>query len=149
MSRLPRTLVVVVLACLTLLMVRPSTVHAQESAVMVWDLLSEVSAEMHKDRFISNKYIIGKLKAGESETWNITLAAGQTFLVTGVCDASCTDIDLWLTDAKGQELDSDVEPDDGPVLVYEVRTTGTYTVKISMFACSQDPCFYGLGVFSR
>lgn len=149
MSRLPRAAVVAALVCLPVLVVRPPAVHAQASVGLVWEQLSAVSTEVTKDGYASTKYLIGQLKAGESESWSITLTAGQTFLIAGACDASCTDIDLVLTDAKGEELDSDLEPDDAPVLVHEVRTTGTYTVKVSMYACGQDPCFFGIGVFRK
>lgn len=66
-----------------------------------------------------------------------------------MCDGDCKDIDLALIDANRKELVNDTSADDVPVMSYAIRTTGVYTVKVTMFQCSTDPCYFGLGVFFK
>jgi hypothetical protein len=90
--------------------------------------------------------LYGTLNEGEFQDVTLELTAGS-FLIIGVCDADCSDLDLVLT-ADGEEIDSDLEPDDTPVLVVEVEEGGTLTLRVGMPACSSGPCRYGVGVFS-
>jgi hypothetical protein len=88
----------------------------------------------------------GALSEGESEEVELELTAGS-FLIIGVCDEDCTDLDLVLT-ADGDEIASDLEPDDTPALVVEVEEGGTLTLTVQMAACSSGPCRFGIGIFS-
>jgi len=127
----------------------PSPAQAQSYAVTVWNQLNAQYNRLSDDGFSSSKYIIGRLKNSESESWNITLYAGNSYQITGVCDGDCKDIDLALLDANRKELVNDTSADDVPILTYNIRTTGVYTVKVTMYQCSQDPCYFGLGVFFK
>lgn len=132
-----------------LLFAVPAPLEAQSYAITVWNQLNAQYNRLNTDGFVSSKYIIGRLKNSESENWNITLYAGNTYQITGVCDGDCKDIDLALLDANRKELVNDTSADDVPVLSYAIRTTGVYTVKVTMYQCSQDPCYFGLGVFFK
>jgi hypothetical protein len=88
----------------------------------------------------------GALNEGESEEVELELTAGS-FLIIGVCDEDCTDLDLVLT-ADGDEIASDLESDDTPVLVVEVEEGGTLTLTVQMATCSSGPCRFGIGIFS-
>lgn len=138
-------------ACLALgaIVVVPATASAQSYAVTVWNQLNAQYNRLSQDGFSSSKYIIGRLNKGQSENWSITLHEGRTYQITGVCDGDCKDIDLVLLDGARKELVSDTSADDVPVMTYAIRATATYTVKVTMFQCSQDPCYFGLGVFFK
>lgn len=88
----------------------------------------------------------GALGEGANEDLELELTAGS-YLIIGVCDADCSDLDLVLS-ADGDEIASDYEPDDTPVLVVEVEEGGTLTLTVQMAACSSGPCRYGIGVFT-
>jgi hypothetical protein len=62
-------------------------------------------------------------------------------------DESCTDLDIVVTDVDGDELESDVELDDTPMVIFEAREATTVTVTVSMATC-RDDCHYGVGMFT-
>ena len=92
---------------------------------------------------------IGRLKDDENETWTVTLYAGNSYRIAGVCDGDCKDIDLALLDGNRNELTSDMLADDVPILDFTPKTTGSYTIKVMMPTCNQDPCYFGLGIFFK
>ena len=89
---------------------------------------------------------IGTLNAGASETVRLDLAPGMSYTIVGGCDADCGDIDLFLTDASGNEIDTDIQDDDYPMVVTE--RGGSYGLRVSMVSCSSEPCHWGIGVFA-
>ncbi|HEX6372962.1 MAG TPA: hypothetical protein VF006_28825 [Longimicrobium sp.] len=88
----------------------------------------------------------GALEEGEAEEVELELTAGS-YLIVGVCDADCSDLDLLLS-LDGDEIDSDYETDDTPVLAVEVEEGGTLILTVEMATCSNGPCRFGIGVFS-
>lgn len=149
MSRSQRAVVVSTFVFSILSFLTPAESQAQSYAVTVWNQLNSQYTSANNNGYASSKYIIGRLKNSETENWNITLYAGNTYMITGVCDGDCKDIDLALIDSGRKELVSDLSADDVPVLLYDVKTTGTYTVKVTMYSCTQDPCYFGLGIFFK
>ena len=91
----------------------------------------------------------GSLSNHESESLTLNLRSGNDYAILGVCDEDCTDIDLRLFDEDGDEIDSDVETDDNPVVQVSPRNSGKYRIKVIMATCSTSPCFYGVGVFGK
>ncbi|HEY2824813.1 MAG TPA: hypothetical protein VGI83_04640, partial [Gemmatimonadales bacterium] len=91
----------------------------------------------------------GSLRKTSSEDLNITLEAGFDYAFLGVCDSDCGDIDLQLSDAGGQRIDSNYEKDDHPVVKGNQVAGGQYKVHVYMASCSTEPCYYGIGVYRR
>jgi hypothetical protein len=91
----------------------------------------------------------GRLNDGGTETLRIDLMGGHSYIVVGVCDTDCDDLDLMLRNAAGTEIDSDYEVDDVPVVAAEVARNGTYQLTVSMASCSIEPCGYGIAVFAQ
>ncbi len=89
------------------------------------------------------------LDQGASEEFTILLQKGTTYALIAVCDADCSDIDLMLSDASGETIDSDYEEDDVPIVQVTARRTAMYTVHVYMASCNTEPCFYGVGTFAR
>jgi hypothetical protein len=59
----------------------------------------------------------GSLDANaETEHW-VTLDRGGEYALLAVCDEDCSDIDLYLYDEDGREIDSDASADDVPVFL--------------------------------
>ena len=46
------------------------------------------------------------------------LEPNTSYLIVGVCDGDCDDLDLQLDDPAGDTLDTDIEDDDAPVLEF-------------------------------
>jgi hypothetical protein len=90
---------------------------------------------------------IGALRTGANTSHTLQLNAGTSYQLVGVCDNDCSDFDLRMYDARGRMVAEDMLTDDTPVLSVTPRSTGTYTVRVIMTACSSQPCRYGLGVY--
>lgn len=91
---------------------------------------------------------MGSLNDGASEDFNLTLEAGVNYLVLGVCDNDCPDIDLMLLDASGSEVGSDYQEDAYPMVEVTPGWTASYQVHVYMADCDAEPCFYGVGLFA-
>jgi hypothetical protein len=91
----------------------------------------------------------GSLDDDESEYVTLELDAGRSYALLGVCDEDCSDLDMRLYDADGNEIDSDIETDDYPVVEVRPVRTARFRVKVSMAACSTSPCFYGVAVYGK
>jgi len=91
----------------------------------------------------------GSLKDDASEDFSLTLQAGVNYILVGVCDNDCPDIDLVLFDDAGNEIDSDYEDDAVPMVAVAPSSTRAYRVRVSMAECSSEPCFYGVTTFAQ
>ena len=70
------------------------------------------------------------------------------YLIVGVCDGDCSDIDMQIENDDGDKLDTDIEDDDAPVLEFRTDASSDhYKLDLDMVTCSAEVCFYGIGVF--
>lgn len=83
----------------------------------------------------------GELKQGGEVTFTVKLQAGTNALV-GMCDTDCSNLDMYVTDSKGNAIEQDVEEDDFPIVM--LTNTGSVNVRLVMKACSSAPCAYGV-----
>ena len=84
---------------------------------------------------------------GDSHTF--TLEKGVSYLITGRCDAACSNVDVSLFDGAGQMLNSDTDDDDFPTVSFTPQATGSYRVSARIVTCHEEPCAYGVAVFRR
>ena len=75
------------------------------------------------------------------------LEPNTNYLIVGVCDGDCDDLDLQIDDPSGTTLDTDVEDDDAPVLEFKTGDSFYYKLLVDMVTCETDACFYGVGIF--
>ena len=104
------------------------------------------------DRFSNEGFslidsFVSGLSEGSTHSEWVTLEAGKTYFLNGVCDSDCTDIDLWLHDENGTLIDSDVEVDDYPYVTVVPQQTGNFVVTSSLPDCNANYCYYGIGLF--
>ena len=119
---------------------------AQPSAVQTQ--LDSASTLMGREGFSAqDDFVTGQLEAGEDEEFELELEGGKTYVIVGVCDNDCTDLDMALTTAGGDDVDSDYELDDVPMVMVEVAEGATYRLKVEMATCDGN-CHYGVGVFA-
>ena len=117
----------------------------------VWGQLQEQSTAAQNNGYKRFNYMIGFLDNGNEpvNNWPVYLSAGSSYLIVGVCDNDCTDVDLSLEDANRSVMGSDVLKDDLPMIQFAPNTGATYWIRPTMAACNVNPCGYGIAVFVR
>jgi len=93
--------------------------------------------------------IVGTLRSGAHVGLEVDLEFGGEYMIVGVCDGDCSDLDLSLVDLNGNLLFEDELDDDAPILSFTAPRGGTHFLMIHMYACSVDPCSFGYKVYRR
>jgi hypothetical protein len=132
-----------------LLALAPVALHGQSHAQLVWNQLQERHNALIKDNYRITRYLIGSLNDSGTDTWTMHFTAGRTYTISGACDADCRDIDIEVTDLNGRVIVSDTQVSDLPQVSFDVNGSGDLKVKITMYQCSENPCFWGLGIWNR
>ncbi len=91
----------------------------------------------------------GTLNAGDRESRPISMTIGSRYVIAGVCDQDCTNVDLKLLAPDGAELAGNTAPDNRPTMSITSPGTGQFTVTVMMAGCRQSPCYWGFQVFER
>ena len=125
--------------------------HAQDTwERQVTRLLGRVATVADNNGMsLTHEPSIGSLANGTSERHTINLQAGTAYMLVGVCDNDCADLDFRLFDAGGNEIASDVATDDTPVITITPSRSGRYVLQAVMADCRADPCRYGIGVYGK
>ncbi len=136
--------------CLVLVATVYATVaHAQSYAQEVWSQLQRAYDSVRDDDFFMENYILGKLNQGGTDTWTFPLQEGREYMIIGACDNDCTDVDISVKDADDKVVVKDDATDDQPVTRFSVESSGRFTIEVGMFKCSDEPCFFGFGLFYK
>lgn len=132
-------------------LVLPAPAHAQDPWVrQVRSLISQAGTSFEQQGYeLTHHIYTGSLNDGGSEMVELSLDVGMEYQIVGACDEDCTDLDFTLYDGNGNEIDSDLLEDDYPIVSVTVSRSGAFRVRVSMAACSAEPCRYGIGVFGR
>jgi hypothetical protein len=138
-----------VLAVVLLPLGMPSALDAQdEFERQVRNQLDAVSETFRNDGYtLAYDIYMGRLDDDDDDAITFDLLRGQTYMIMGVCDTDCSDLDLTLYDGDGDEVDSDLATDDVPIVSVTTDRADTYRVEISMAECSAEPCRFGVGVY--
>lgn len=137
------------LLLLLFLMISSSSIFAQSYTETVWRQIQNAYEENIDEGYSVSNYIIGKISDDDDNTWTFYLSSGKEYLIEGFCDEDCDDLDLYLTDSDGDELDKDIEEDDFPLMYFSPNKTGRYSIKVSMYSCEVEPCYFGLALFEK
>lgn len=86
------------------------------------------------------------LQPGTDHHWQFNLHAGTPYVVLGVCDADCSNVDIELIDSRGGVVASDMLPDDYPVVQFTPPADGTYYARLLMQTCTRAPCYAAMRV---
>lgn len=144
-----RRMIPSVFAALMALALLPGAARAQSYAGLVWDQLQSQHSELSKESYGARRYIVSTLNNNRSDTWTMGFTAGYTYQIRGACDQDCRDVDIEVTDLNGKVLFQDLATDDSPKVSFDVTGTGDLKVKVTMRQCSEEPCFWGIGVWSK
>lgn len=91
----------------------------------------------------------GHLNHQTYEDYVVTLETGRSYVLMGVCDEDCMDLDLELYDGYGDLISRDTTEDDTPIVEVSVAQGGAFTLRVGMYECTDNPCYYGFGVFGN
>lgn len=98
----------------------------------------------------SSGFHTGRLKNDGNGSFNVELSSGQQYMVVGVCDTQCMDIDLSAS-VDDRIVAEDILDDDLPVLEIErMSIDATAKVTVSMWKCaSDDGCEWAVEIYSQ
>lgn len=77
-------------------------------------------------------------------------APGKFYFVYGLCDASCTNVDLELTDSNDRWWrEADSRPDAAPILMIpRSDSIRDIYIALDMIACETATCKMGIGIYA-
>ena len=78
-----------------------------------------------------------------------TLRAGQTYVLVGLCDRNCYDLDFSVYDENNNLVARNTAAHAYPMVRVSPKWTGDFTVHISMPSCVVNMCSYCVGVFNQ
>ncbi|WP_227430059.1 hypothetical protein [Psychrobacter sp. I-STPA6b] len=86
--------------------------------------------------------LYGKLDKYGSRTKSLELMQGREYLIVGVCDNDCSDIDLSIHNSQGEIVDSDDHINDLAKLKFAAIDDGLYDLEVEMYSCKTAYCYY-------
>jgi hypothetical protein len=89
----------------------------------------------------------GALDNGETASDTVTLRAGVSYVLLGVCDDDCRALELGLFAANGYEVDAAQRSGNAPIVRVTPRETARYRFTVRMTGCGMNPCWYGIRAF--
>ncbi|AKG22345.1 hypothetical protein [Calothrix sp. 336/3] len=98
---------------------------------------------------LTHEPVINSMNHGYSSYVTVTLRAGVSYGIVGVCDRDCRDLDIALINDRGYAIASDMGNDDIPFIPITPSRTATYRIRVDMSRCHNQPCYYGVGIFGR
>jgi hypothetical protein len=123
-----------------------ASVPAHAQAELIATQLAQVDSMLTSQGMtVVGEAVNGTLGAGQDEEFPLQLHGGQRYMIVGVCDGGCSDLDLTLTDAGGRKVAEDTALDDVPLLTV-TGVDGTFTVKVDMVTCTTGQCHFGVRV---
>ncbi len=92
----------------------------------------------------------GAMAAETMTDHTLNLRAGKSYVIIGMCDEGCSDMDFAIFGPDGTNLGSDTQDDDTPVVILEsVSANGQYTAKVLMAACGAATCNYQVRAYEQ
>jgi hypothetical protein len=141
------------LVSLMALMALPAGVSAQATAWVQARRALQQGPGMtfeHSGFRMAGDPLTGALARGDSVDLVLDLHPGTEYKVVGACDAGCSDLNLTLLDPAGSQVDiDDVPEDNAPIVSARPGQAGQFHVRVSMAACGQPTCRFGIGVYGK
>lgn len=103
---------------------------------------SEGWEETHNAKF-------DKLNNDDYDSFTFTLRKGLSYRVISVCDEDCSDLDLTLYDENDNEISKDTSADSMPIVDASPKWSGEFTLRVKMYSCSDNPCYYGINILGK
>ncbi|MEY4878547.1 MAG: hypothetical protein RJB62_15 [Pseudomonadota bacterium] len=95
--------------------------------------------------------ILGSADALQVRPHEVALRSGADYLIVVVCDDDCSDIDIRAYTEGGAEAAYDEAGARRRLgfasIMLSPLTSQTYRLDVDMFSCTNEPCYYAIGVF--
>jgi hypothetical protein len=98
---------------------------------------------------MTHQVYMSTLEKDRNKSVDIEMEGGTDYVVLGVCDNDCPDLDLTLYDENGKQVSEDVQTDAFPVVQASPRNNATYRVKATMANCTANPCWFAISVYKK
>ena len=72
---------------------------------------------------------------------------GGSYMIVGVCDQSCGDLDIRLATLEGELVGQDILEDDTPVVTFQAEPGAGYRATLGMTACAAETCMVQARVY--
>lgn len=111
---------------------------------------SIITDTVDDDEILVGRLRSGELEEGESEEFSIRIDPDKEYMVYSSCDFDCYDLDLAIVDEDGDDIDTDYEDDDVPIISVEADESGDrLNIRIDMEGCDEDVCVWAVGVYEQ
>lgn len=121
--------------------------QAQESSV--YRQLMASTQAMNASGYMLHEYELDALNDSEDMEFDFVLEDGYDYTILSVCDDDCDDVDLCLWDENDNEIECDTTADDTPMVEVTPKWTGPFTIQVTMYSCTVEPCNIGYAIFKR
>jgi hypothetical protein len=99
---------------------------------------------------LTHEIIWGQLTERQSETISLRLDGNKEYIIFGVCDNDCYNVNIDFYDASGRRLAYNHAHSDAPYIVVQKGNSGLFYIHMTMVRCASSySCNYGVGVFGR
>lgn len=99
---------------------------------------------------IAGEGLLGLLPRGGSVIVEVNLQPGRSYLILGVCERWCLDLNLRLfARGMGEVLGEDVERDSIAMLTVTPREHGPQMLAVMLPECAGELCYFGVRVFTK
>jgi len=136
--------------CTSLLILTPVDALEQRGVREVKERLYALR-EAGKDKYeLTHTPTIDWLVSGKDRAkgYDFKLNKGEDYLIVGVCDSDCRDMDLELYNGNVL-LDFDREPGSTPYLEFVPQQTGYYSLGVTIPSCTTGQCTFGIGILTK
>lgn len=90
-----------------------------------------------------------KLQDNSSKFTTLSLQQGVSYVIVGICDEDCGDMDLSLYDENNNLISTDEKRNSIPIVAVTPAWTGIFRLKVDMPNCSAPYCYFGIGLFKK
>jgi hypothetical protein len=90
----------------------------------------------------------GGLARGENRRIPLSLRAGQSYRIVGVCADRC-EASVRLSDQNDAPVANGVIEEGASVMIVRPAFTGAYNVEVEITRCAALSCWYAVNVYSR
>lgn len=88
------------------------------------------------------------IAADNSTEVQMQVQAGKGYVIVGICDENCGDLDLLVLKADGTTVGQDVAEDNAPLVTYVATENTTLRVRVSMAGCTAASCLAGAALYT-
>ena len=138
------------------LLALPRAAEAKDYRGIVISQLDTVAGPVARSGFrldpsvFDRSSVVGALAKGASSMMELNLTGGTNYLIVGVCDGDCSDLDLRIFSSDSTTpVAVDTEDDDAPILNFTAPKSGRYMLAVDMAECTASICYYGYRVFKK